>query len=50
MIHLPRLKEVKKARIGFYSAGLAAYWEQFAGLHGCLMRSEERRVGKECRL
>ncbi len=37
MIHLPRLKEVKKARIGFYSAGLAAYWEQFAGLHDCLM-------------
>lgn len=27
-----RLKEIKKARVGLYSAGLKAYWPQFAGL------------------
>ena len=31
-------KEVKKARIGLYSAGLRAYWKQFPGL-------EERLIG-----
>lgn len=46
MIHLPRLKEVKKARIGFYSAGLAAYWEQFAGLHECLMEYHSFIAGR----
>lgn len=27
-----RIKEVKRARVGLYSAGLHAYWNQFAGL------------------
>ena len=26
-------KETKRARVGLYSAGLKAYWSQFAGLH-----------------
>ena len=26
-------KETKRARVGLYSAGLHAYWAQFAGLH-----------------
>lgn len=29
---MERLKEVKKARIGLYTAGLHAYWAQFEGL------------------
>ena len=37
MSELKKLKETKKARIGFYSAGLHAYWEQFDGLYDCLM-------------
>jgi len=28
-----RIKEVKRARVGLYSAGLHAYWDQFDGLH-----------------
>lgn len=31
MSGLKQIKETKKARIGLYSAGLKAYWEQFAG-------------------
>ena len=31
-----QLKEVKRARIGLYSAGLKAYWSQFAGLEARL--------------
>jgi L-arabinose isomerase len=34
---MKRLKEIKKARIGLYSAGLHAYWAQFTGLYDCLM-------------
>lgn len=34
---LKKIKEPKKARIGVYSAGLQAYWGQFAGLRDCLM-------------
>jgi L-arabinose isomerase len=34
---MKRLKEVKKARIGLYSAGLSVYWAQFPGLHDCLL-------------
>lgn len=34
---LTKIKETKKARIGVYSAGLHAYWEQFEGLRDCLM-------------
>lgn len=37
MNELTKLKEPKKARIGLYSAGLHAYWEQFDGLYDCLM-------------
>lgn len=37
MIKLKQIKETKKARIGLYSAGLEAYWEQFAGLRECLV-------------
>ncbi len=37
MSELKRIKETKKARIGFYSAGLHTYWDQFAGLRDCLM-------------
>lgn len=33
---IERLKDVPKARIGLYSAGLKAYWNQFEGLHGRL--------------
>ena len=37
MQSLKRLKDIKRARIGLYSAGLHTYWEQFAGLYDCLM-------------
>lgn len=37
MIGLEKIKKPKKARIGFYSAGLHTYWSQFAGLLDCLM-------------
>lgn len=37
MSKLQRIKEPQMPRIGFYSAGLHAYWEQFAGLLDCLM-------------
>lgn len=37
MESLKRLKDIKKARIGIYSAGLQTYWAQFAGLYDCLM-------------
>ena len=30
---MEKLKAVKKARIGIYTMGLQAYWNQFAGLH-----------------
>lgn len=36
MEKLRRIKELKKARIGLYSAGLHTYWEQFPGLLECL--------------
>lgn len=36
-----KIKESKKARIGVYSAGLNAYWDQFAGLRDCLMGYNE---------
>ena len=29
---MEKLKPVKKARIGVYTMGLKAYWNQFAGL------------------
>lgn len=32
-----RLKDVKRARIGLYSAGLNTYWDQFEGLKDCLL-------------
>jgi len=35
--NLRKIREPGKVRIGFYSAGLHAYWEQFAGLYDCLM-------------
>ena len=37
MGELTKLKTPKKARIGLYSAGLNAYWNQFEGLYDCLM-------------
>ncbi len=37
MSGLVKIKETPKARIGVYSAGLHAYWEQFEGLLDCLM-------------
>ena len=37
MEQLTRLKEMKRARIGLYSAGLHAYWDQFEGLKDCLL-------------
>ncbi len=37
MSGLAKIKEMPKARIGVYSAGLHAYWEQFEGLLDCLM-------------
>ena len=37
MNNLPKIKEPMPARIGLYSAGLAAYWDQFEGLRDCLM-------------
>ena len=30
---MEKIKAVKKARICFYTMGLKAYWNQFAGLH-----------------
>ncbi len=32
-----KIKGIKKARIGFYSAGLCTYWNQFEGLYDRLM-------------
>lgn len=32
MTHLSAIKPIKKARIGLYSIGLKAYWNQFSGL------------------
>lgn len=49
MGELCKLKEPRKARIGLYSAGLHAYWEQFAGLYDCLMGYNhflEEQLGK----
>lgn len=37
MEQLKKLKEAKKARIGLYSVGLQAYWDQFEGLKDCLL-------------
>lgn len=37
MSYPTRIKGIKKARIGLYSAGLDAYWQQFEGLYDCLM-------------
>jgi len=36
MESLTKLKNVKKARVGLYSAGLRTYWSQFEGLYDCL--------------
>ena len=41
MKELTRLKDIKKARIGLYSAGLQAYWAQFAGLKDTLVGYNE---------
>ena len=43
-----RIKETKRARVGLYSAGLKAYWNQFAGLEERLKGYNafiEERVG-----
>lgn len=37
MKDIKKLKAPKKARIGLYSAGLQAYWDQFKGLRECLL-------------
>jgi len=37
MAAIPRLRENPKAKIGLYSAGLKAYWNQFEGLHDRLI-------------
>ncbi|MGN0243867.1 MAG: arabinose isomerase [Lachnospiraceae bacterium] len=37
MDYLKRIRVPKRARIGFYSAGLNTYWNQFEGLKDCLM-------------
>lgn len=34
---MEKIKAVKKARIGIYTMGLKAYWNQFAGLHDRLI-------------
>ena len=34
---MQRIREVRKARIGIYSAGLCTYWDQFQGLRECLL-------------
>ncbi len=42
-------KETKRARVGLYSAGLQAYWSQFAGLHDRILGYNafiESRVGQ----
>ena len=36
-MRLQRISERKPVRIGLYSAGLEAYWPQFAGLYDCLL-------------
>lgn len=49
MSGLKKIKEPQRARIGLYSAGLHAYWEQFAGLYDCLKGYNqfiERRLGE----
>lgn len=46
MSKLQRIKEPQMPRIGFYSAGLHAYWEQFAGLLDCLMEYNRFIEGK----
>ena len=49
MSEIQKLKQIKKARIGLYSAGLNTYWDQFAGLRDCLMQYNsflEKRLGE----
>jgi len=49
MAHLTPIKVTKKARIGLYSLGLQAYWEQFPGLRERLIgygRFIEKRVSE----
>ncbi len=49
MEELKKLKAPKRARIGLYSAGLQAYWEQFEGLKECLLeynRFLEKRMSE----
>lgn len=49
MSKLERIKEPQMPRIGLYSAGLHAYWDQFDGLRECLEeynRFIEQRLGK----
>lgn len=46
---ISRLKPIREARIGFYSAGLQTYWAQFTGLRDCLLgynRFIEERLSK----
>ena len=43
---LKKAKEPLKARIGVYSTGLNAYWEQFPGLLGCLTEYNSFIAGK----
>ncbi len=38
---MQRIREVKRARIGIYSAGLRTYWDQFQGLRECLLGYNE---------
>ena len=49
MIHLQKIKEPVKPRIGLYTAGLEAYWQQFEGLRDRLIeygKFIEQKMGK----
>ncbi|MEE1115157.1 MAG: L-fucose/L-arabinose isomerase family protein [Eubacterium sp.] len=46
---MERIRDIRKPRIGIYSAGLHTYWGQFEGLYDCLMeynRFIEKRLSE----
>ena len=49
-IHESVIKAVNGAVLGFYSVGLNGVFGWSSAKHDMALRSEERRVGKECRL
>lgn len=46
MSNLTRIRDMKRARIGLYSAGLQTYWGQFEGLLNCLLEYNRYIAGR----